>query len=181
MAKKTIAEYRKRLPALTAERARELLVYDPETGALNWRVARGCRSGALAGTRTADGYTQIEIDYRLYRAHRVIWLMQTGKWPKHLIDHRNHMRADNRWKNLREATPLQNARNRRPGKSNTSGTIGVSFIASRNKWQAFIGLDNGIVNLGHFEDKTDAISTRRKAEICHYGEFASEFPPEGAV
>lgn len=75
------------MPALTAERARELLVYDPETGALNWRVARGCRSGALAGTRTSEGYTQVEIDYRLYRAHRVIWLMQTGKWPNDHLEH----------------------------------------------------------------------------------------------
>ncbi|UVK55105.1 HNH endonuclease [Mesorhizobium sp. AR02] len=173
MARKTsIAEYRKRMPALTAERARELLIYDPETGALRWRVPRGVASGALAGTRTADGYTQVEIDYRLYRAHRVIWLMMTGKWPKHLVDHRNGMRADNRWKNLREATPLQNARNRKPGKSNSSGTVGVSFIASRKKWQAYIGLDNQIVKLGHFEDKTDAISARQEAERQHYGEFA---------
>ena len=63
-------------PLLTYERALEVLVYDPETGALNWRVGRpGAPMAALAGTRTADGYTQVEIDYRLYRAHRVIWLM----------------------------------------------------------------------------------------------------------
>ncbi len=170
--KTSIAEYRKRMPALTAERARELLVYDPETGALNWKVARGCRSGALAGTRTSEGYTQVEIDYRLYRAHRVIWLIQTGKWPKHLLDHRNGMRADNRWKNLREATPLQNARNRKPGKSNTSGTVGVYFIPSVQKWEASIGLDNRTVNLGRYKEKQDAIDVRKLAEDLAYGEFA---------
>ncbi|TIL40675.1 HNH endonuclease [Mesorhizobium sp.] len=78
------------LPALTAERARALLIYNPETGALNWRVARpGTLSGALAGTRTSEGYTQVEIDYRLYKAHRVIWLIMTGKWPTHQVDHKN--------------------------------------------------------------------------------------------
>ncbi|UDL87989.1 HNH endonuclease [Mesorhizobium sp. PAMC28654] len=125
------------MPALTAERARELLDYDPETGALNWRVPRGCRSGALAGTRTSEGYTQVEIDFRIYKSHRVIWLIQTGGWPKHHVDHRNGMRADNRWKNLREATPRQNAQNRRPCARNSSGRIGVTKTAS-GRWQAFI-------------------------------------------
>lgn len=86
MAKKTVAQYRAKLPPLTPERARELLIYDPETGALRWRVPRGVRTGALAGTRTSEGYSQIEIDFRLYKAHRIIWLMQTGRWPKHHVD-----------------------------------------------------------------------------------------------
>ncbi|WP_282595028.1 HNH endonuclease signature motif containing protein [Mesorhizobium amorphae] len=169
----TIAQRRAGAPALTAERARELLHYNPETGALTWRVPRGCQRGALAGTRTSEGYTQVEIDYRLYRAHRVIWLMQTGKWPKQLLDHRNGMRADNRWRNLREATPLQNARNRRPGKSNSSGTVGVSYLTSLQRWEAYIGLDNRCVSLGRFVEKDEAISARRQAEQHHYGEFAA--------
>ena len=54
-----------KLTALTAARARELLIYDPETGALTWKVGRpGVRVGALVGTRTSEGYTQIEIDSR---------------------------------------------------------------------------------------------------------------------
>ncbi|UVK39919.1 HNH endonuclease [Mesorhizobium sp. AR10] len=165
---------RPKLPALTAERARALLIYNPETGALNWRVARpGICSGALAGTRTSEGYTQIEIDYRLYKAHRVIWLIMTGKWPTHQVDHKNGMRADNRWKNLREATPLQNARNRRPGCSNSSGRVGVSFSAARSKWGAYIGLDNRTVNLGHYETRDEAVAARIEAERQHFGDFAA--------
>ncbi|MEW9838670.1 HNH endonuclease signature motif containing protein, partial [Mesorhizobium marinum] len=127
-------------PLLTYDRAHEVLIYDPETGALNWRIARpGAPKGALVGTRSSHGYTQVEVDYRLYKAHRVIWLMQTGKWPTHQVDHINGMRADNRWKNLREATPLQNARNRRPSKTNNiSGRVGVSFDKAREKWTACI-------------------------------------------
>lgn len=172
---------RPQLPALTAERARALLIYNPETGALNWRVARpGTFSGALAGTRTSDGYTQVEIDYRLYRAHRVIWLMQTGKWPKHHVDHRNGMRADNRWENLREATPLQNARNRRPGKRNSSGRIGVTQTAS-GRWQAFIGVDLQNHVLGTFGTFDEASAARAAAERHHYGEFSAVAERSGAT
>ncbi|HEV2899896.1 MAG TPA: HNH endonuclease signature motif containing protein [Pseudaminobacter sp.] len=160
-------------PALTAERARELLSYDPNTGALTWKVGRpGVRVGALVGTRTSEGYTQIEIEYRLYRAHRVIWLIMTGAWPKHQVDHRNGMRADNRWRNLRDATPLQNARNRRPGASNTSGRIGVGYLKNQAKWSAYIGLDNRTIHLGSFDNVEDAIAARVEAERHHFGEFA---------
>ena len=172
---KTIAEYRKKLLPLTAERAHELLTYDPETGGLYWKVARGCRIGALAGTRTAEGYTQVEIDCRLYRAHRVIWLMMTGEWPKRLIDHKNKMRADNRWKNLREATHVQNSRNRQPGRANKSGTVGVYFVAASNKWGACIGVDNKTLCLGRYVEKQDAIDARKLAESLVYGDFAPSF------
>lgn len=160
-------------PLLTYERAREVLVYDPETGALNWRIARpGAPKGALVGTRTSDGYQQVEVDYRLYRAHRIAWLLMTGAWPRHHIDHINGMRADNRWKNLREATPLQNARNRRPNKDTGSGRVGVTFVKASSKWQAYIGIDNRTVSLGHFSDIEDAIAARVAAEKQHFGEFA---------
>lgn len=160
-------------PILTYERACEVLVYDPDTGALNWRIGRpGAPKGALVGTRSSEGYTQIEIDYRLYKAHRVIWLLMTGAWPTHHVDHINGIRADNRWKNLREATPLQNSRNRRPQKDTGSGRVGVTFVKASSKWQAYIGLDNRTMSLGHFTEIEDAIAARTAAEKEHYGEFA---------
>lgn len=164
---------RNSFPAITAELARELLVYDPNTGSLHWRIARpGAPKGALVGTRTSEGYTQIEINYRLYRAHRVIWLMMTGMWPKHHVDHINGVRADNRWKNLREATPLQNSRNRVTSKKTGSGRVGVSFIKSDAKWHAYIGIDNRTINLGRFTEIEDAVAARVEAERVHFGEFA---------
>lgn len=162
-------------PLLTVERAREVLTYDPETGALNWRITRpGAPKGALVGTRTAAGYVQIEIDYKLYPAHRVIWLIQTGKWPTHQVDHINGRRADNRWKNLREATPAENSRNRRPSAKNTSGRIGVSFDKAREKWAAYIIVDGRTIHLGGYVEKADAIAAREAAEKEHFGDFAAQ-------
>lgn len=158
-------------PILTAERAREVLSYDPESGVLTWRVSRpGTSAGTVAGT-FCEGYLQVQIDYRFYRAHRVIWLMVTGEWPTHNVDHRNRKRADNRWLNLREATPLQNARNKSPSRANTSGVVGVSRAG--RKWGAYIGLDNRIIHLGCFEAKDDAVEARCRAEQHYFGEFAA--------
>lgn len=160
-------------PLLTAERAREVLNYDPETGALHWRVARpGAPKGALVGTRNSDGYTQVEVDYRLYRAHRVAWLIMTGAWPTKHVDHINGRRADNRWKNLRQATPLQNARNRLTAKDTGSGRVGVAFTKASSKWQAYIGIDNRTIGLGFYDEIEDAIAARVEAERVYFGEFA---------
>ncbi|WP_292153130.1 HNH endonuclease signature motif containing protein [Mesorhizobium sp.] len=157
---------------MTAKRAREILVYDPETGRLTWRMARpGAPVGALVGTRTSEGYTQVEIDGRFYKAHRVIWLLQKGKWPKHHVDHRNGMRADNRWANLREATPAQNSHNRRPCGRNKSGVVGVTTQGKR--WVAYIGIDNKMLRLGSFKTFEAAVAARSAAEKVHYGEFAA--------
>ena len=80
------------------------------------------------------------------------------------------MRADNRWKNLREATPKQNSQNRRPSKRNRSGRVGV--CASRSRWRAFIGVNCESITLGYFDTFDEAVAARVKAESIHYGDFA---------
>lgn len=100
---------------LTAERARELLEYDPATGVLRWRVSHGTmRAGAEAGhIHTATGYRRIKIDYRLYPAHRIAFLIMEGRWPHDQIDHEDHNGLNNRWKNLKETDNQGNGRNQR--------------------------------------------------------------------
>jgi len=49
-------------------------------------------------------------------------------------------------------------------KSNTSGTVGVSYDSSRDKWTEYIHLQNKQYCLGRFEDKADAIAARKAAE-----------------
>lgn len=164
----------KPLPMLTAERARELLAYDPETGILTWKITRpGAPAGAVVGTKTPEGYIQIEVEYRLYRAHRVIWLMQTGRWPEHNVDHRNRVRDDNRWENLREATPLQNSWNRGKCSRNTSGKVGVHPINDL-LWGAEIGVNGRNIKLGRFTCKEEAIAARCEAERHYFGDFAAQ-------
>ena len=53
---------------LTAERVRELLEYDPETGIITRRVLAGSRGlvGAIAGATMKNGYRNIGIDGTRY-------------------------------------------------------------------------------------------------------------------
>jgi hypothetical protein len=91
--------------------------YEPETGLIRWRIRTYGRGGVInpgdvAGTTNVVGYVVVNRLGKLYTAHRLAWLMMTGRWPTE-IDHVNGNRTDNRWTNLREVTRTQNNLNRR--------------------------------------------------------------------
>jgi hypothetical protein len=94
---------------------RGLLDYDPETGELSWAVGKPGRSkGARVGHKNKSGrYWQVMIDRKSYMAHRIIWKLVTGEDPPEQIDHIDQDPYNNRWENLRLATPAQNSANRR--------------------------------------------------------------------
>lgn len=92
---------------LTAARARELYRYDPDTGILWRRHARGEKTGRAK----SNGYLVVCVDGRNYQTHRVIWLMTYRKWPTGNIDHINRVKTDNRLSNLRDVSQALNMRN----------------------------------------------------------------------
>ena len=159
---------RKALPA--AEALRQLLQYDPESGALVWlprpdHPAFTTRwAGKLAFTAVERGYLQGRIFGELHYAHRIIWRMQTGEIPQD-VDHINGVRSDNRWCNLRHVTRTANLKNRRLSSNNRSGVHGVNQTPWVT-WQAYIGHDGRSICLGSFASKDDAIGARRSAEAA---------------
>lgn len=160
---------------LTAERLRQLLSYDPETGVFKWRSRRsGVRTaGMVAGNwSSSTGYCQIMIDKRNYTAHRLAWLYQTGAWPGCEIDHINTDCTDTRWVNLREATQTQNRGNTRVRSDNTSGFKGVSWYKRDRKWDARVKVNGKQVYLGRFDDQHDAALVYAAAAYGAFGEFA---------
>jgi hypothetical protein len=159
---------------LTAERARELLNYDPESGALTWRVRRpnGVCVGSVAGCAQPHGYIKVSIDGVQYYAHRIIWLIMTGAIPVEFIDHLNGNRGDNRWANLREASRVDNARNSRIRKTNKCGVKGIYLCSERGDWVANIRVSGRNKTLGRFKTQEEAHAAYCAAAHEHFGEFA---------
>lgn len=143
---------------ITQDRLKELLYYEPETGIFTRIVTQGhFVKGTIAGSADADGYIQITIDYVPYRSHRLAFLYMDGKLPssKYQVDHRNGVRNDNRWENLRLVNAAMNSQNVRNGsRINANGFIGV--LKKRGKFQARIWANGVFHHIGMFLTAQDA-------------------------
>lgn len=160
---------------ITAEEARQLFHYDPETGDLTWKVSPCNRApvGRVVRAPNDKGYYTVMVRGKTYKAHRLIWLIATGTWPAEHIDHINGDKTDNRVENLREATNAENMQNRAAPRNNTSGYKGVSWHKRDRKWRAKIQVDGKRRYLGHFDTPEEAHAAYCEAAREHHGEFAN--------
>lgn len=152
---------------LTVEQLRERFRYDLDDGHF-WRRWPGL--GHVVGTINRRGYCVIRIGRRDYYAHRLAWLYITGEWPPQQIDHRNNIRSDNRWANLRLATPAENARNSHRRRDNATGGKGITFESG--KWRARIRSGGKQLHLGRFETIGAATAAYGAAAKMLHGDFA---------
>lgn len=150
---------------ITQATLKELLNYNPETGAFTWRkVGKHIQEGRLAGTLNSQGYSKIHVQRKEYKAHRLAWLYTYGTFPENQIDHINGVRDDNRIDNLRAVTNAENHRNRKLRCTNTSGVSGVSWFRPNKAWGAYISDDGKRIFLGLFADLFSAVAARKSAE-----------------
>jgi hypothetical protein len=137
----------KQRPSL--EVVRHLLNYDENTGRLTWRKRVSSRAGPgdIAGCNDGKGYVLVGICGQHIRAHVLAWAIKTGEWPTSELDHKNQIKSDNRWSNLRLSSPQHNAQNRStPNKNSVVGRIGVS--PHRGRFMARIKIDGKHKYLG---------------------------------
>lgn len=151
---------------------RERLDYDPASGLFRWKKRLGgpVKVGTVAGSLNSEGYRFIAINYVDYRAAYLAWFWMTGNWPSQIIDHRNGIRSDDRFENLRLATKPQNGQNMKIRRDNSSGFKGVS--RARKGWQAYLTHNRHRLWLGVFESPQMAGAIRNWAAEMLHGEFA---------
>jgi len=158
---------------ITQAELKELLNYDQETGVFTWKVSKPGRNfGSIAGTRHVNGYTHIQLNRKIYKAHRLAWLYVHGYFPE-CIDHINNNRDDNRIVNLRESTITQNNHNSRISKNNTSGIKGICWHKKSKKWMAQLCSYGKTIYLGLFDNIELAELVINEARVKYHGEFVN--------
>lgn len=118
----------------------ELLYYDPSSSSgLRWKVDRvNCsgtvvaHKGSVAGAISDKGYWVVPNNKSYYKAHRIVWILNTGRKLFNQIDHVDRDRSNNRFENLREVTHTLNRRNIIKQVNNSTGSTGVLWWESRS-------------------------------------------------
>ncbi len=160
---------------LTVARLKDTFWYDPVVGVFIRKTAGkgpGNYIGSIPSKENSSGYIRIMIDGVRYQAHRLAMFYETGVMPEDEVDHRNRLKRDNAFLNLRQATHAQNMANQTTRSSNKSGVRGVYWEKTSGKWRASINADGRRINIGKFTTKEQAASARSAAETVHHGEFA---------
>ncbi|WQZ00715.1 HNH homing endonuclease [Xanthomonas phage NP1] len=155
---------------LTFEDVDKLLAYNHETGLLSWKVDRGgtAKAGSVTGCANSHGHLHVRVHGKLYKAHRLAWLLHTGAWPSQQLDHADGDPSNNRIANLRECSQAENVQNQRKRSDNKSGVQGVSWHKNTNKWQAQIEVGGKNIYLGVFNTIEEAAQARAEAKAKYH-------------
>jgi hypothetical protein len=141
-------------------RVLSVLDYNPLFPHFYWR-----KTGRIAGSICPrDGYIRISVDKNSYKGHRLAIFYVTGEWPNGPVDHKNRVRSDNRYSNLRVVSHSVNLQNSLVAKSNNKscGLLGVN--RDREKWQARIRYCGRRLSLGSFATAEQAHDAYLKAK-----------------
>lgn len=103
------------------------LSYCPVTGVITALVTTGRRKAGKRAGRPHGAHRSLMVLGREYREHHIAWILQTGEWPQHRIDHFDGNGHNNVFTNLREAPGGMNNQNQRvPQSRNVTGYLGVT-------------------------------------------------------
>ncbi len=154
------------------ELLRQLLDYNPASGALVWRDRPSKRpngmtsghissiGGKVAGSKNKSGHIVVSLNGIKYLAHRIAWSMSYGVKDFPEIDHINGDPCDNRIANLRCVAHAENQRNLKRRSDNKSGFVGVNLHKETGSWRAYINFDGKRRHIGLFRTKEEAALAR---------------------
>lgn len=87
------------------------------------------------------------------------------------VDHIDGNPLNNCKSNLRICTIHQNCYNRKAGKANATGIVGVQK-KNKSEYNAYITFNKKRINLGNFKNLDEAVKARKEAEQKYFGEYS---------
>tara|TARA_R110000822_G_scaffold253909_1_gene380342 strand:- start:279 stop:764 length:486 start_codon:yes stop_codon:yes gene_type:complete len=120
-------------------------------------------------TPNKEGYSNIGLDGKMYRYHRVVYKVCNPEWDitdvskENEIDHICGARPlDNRIENLRVLNGQQNQHN------NLHWVKGYTYVKRRNKYRAQIRINGKQIYLGHYDTTEEAREAYLNAKKIHH-------------
>lgn len=100
--------------------------------------AKKFKSNEPAGYVSNSGYVDITINNKLYRAHRIIWVLIHKELSKDkVIDHISGNKSDNRISNLRLVTASENSKNRLLNPPSDTGLRNIRSVVGKSGLSGF--------------------------------------------
>ena len=166
---------------VTREYLLELFRYEAESGNLYWSENRprdhfasegaykrylNTKSGRLALAKKSVTenltYNYLRVCEIQMFAHHIVWIIETGRRPYPMLDHKDGDGLNNRIVNLVECTSKINQKNTKKYKNNKTGVTGVvDYSYPVGSYEVFIGNKK----LGKFTDFFEAVCARKSAEL----------------
>lgn len=152
---------------ISLEHLKSVLSYDRKTGIFKNKSIRSqsTKVGHVAGSLTPKGYVKIKIKGRGYAAHQLAIFYVTGVWPEQ-VDHKNGVKDDNRYANLRVADSHINAQNKKFAmKGSASGLLGAHRGGwKKRRWVSAITTEGETLYLGIYKTAEEAHEVYKKAK-----------------
>lgn len=148
---------------------KQKLKYVPETGKFYWIDPSRHHpelKGREAGCCVDNGYIQIRIGRKNYKAHRLAWLYVFGFVPNQ-IDHIDRNGGNNKINNLRPCSNAQNQANK-----NGFGVLSKGVRRNHNRFVARITFEKKQITIGSFDTEEEASNAYFDAARKLYGPYA---------
>ena len=131
-------------------------------------------AGKVVGSKNKHGYLFAMINGVTYPLHRLIWVLMEGDIPDGMyVDHRNGVRDDNRWENIKDLVDWgQNQRNAAIRKDNKTGYKGVCKLPSGKYWARAKNQDGKQIGLGTYDTPEKAYEVVMTYNVENFGKYA---------
>jgi hypothetical protein len=174
-------------PLPSQEYLHECFEYDSQTGMLTWKNRpehhfqtkksqlhfKSAYAGKLVDNDAGEGYYRVCIDGSRYKVSRIVWKLFKKVDPLNLIDHINSNRKDNRIENLREATHVQNAQNKKVSILNKLGLKGVYYRKKEKAYYVEIKVNKLRKKVGSYKTAEEAHKAYCEAVTIYHDEYAN--------